>query len=126
MPKQPEAPHTQEKLSAPDKAHAAVHPKARRGKSRAAASRKRGGKHLREAEGNAKLAKEKKLREKAQKHGATHRTMGFSALQDALHSATGWQGRLPAKEERAWVLKAYESGEIKHALAHFHRASCDV
>jgi len=52
--------------------------------------------------------------------------MGFSALRDTLHSTTGWHSRLPAKEERAWVLEAYESGEIKRALAHFHRllATC--
>jgi len=124
VPKQ--ALRTEPKLSAPCEAHSAASPKARRGKSGGGTSRKRGGKHLREAEGNAKLAKERRLRENAQKHGAAHRTMGFSALRDTLHSTTGWHGRLPAKEERAWILEAYESGEIKRALAHFHRASCDV
>jgi len=86
VPKQ--APRTKPKLSAPCEAHLAADAKAGRGKSGGPASRKRGGKHLREAEGNAKLAKERRLRENAQKHGAAHQTMGFSALPDTLAPGT--------------------------------------
>jgi len=63
---------TEPKLSAPCEAHLAAGPKARCGKSRGGTSRKHGGKHLHEVEGNAKLAKERRLWENAQKHEAAH------------------------------------------------------
>jgi len=100
--------------------------KARRGARGKGSSHRRGGKDLQEAGHNAKLAKEKKLRERGLKKGTTHRTARFSVVRDGLHVSTGWHGKEPAKGERDWVLKAYESGQIKTALAHFHQVGCDL
>jgi hypothetical protein len=100
--------------------------KARRGARGKSSNRRRGGKDLRAAEGDAKLAKDKKLRERALKKGNAHRIAEFSVAQDSLYASTGWQGREPPKEERDWVLKSYESGHIKIALANFHPVGCDL
>jgi hypothetical protein len=100
--------------------------KARRGARGKSSNRMRGGKDLRAAEGDAKLAKEKKLRERALKKGIAHRTAEFSVVQDSLHASTGWQGREPLKKERDWVLESYESGHIKIALARFHPVGRDL
>ena len=45
---------------------------------------------------------------------------------DSLHVSTSWHGKEPPKEELDWVLKAYESGRIKIALARFHPVGCDL
>jgi hypothetical protein len=117
---QNETPQVQGKLPVPAVPEPEDCKKTEQGGNGHRTGRKRGGRHLREAEGSAKLAKERKLRERAQKNGIAHRATGFSVVQDGRHSTTGWQGGLPPKQEREWVLKAYESGEIKKVLAQFH------
>lgn len=103
-----------------------AHKKARRGSRGEGVKRRRGGRHLSAAEGDAKRAKERSLRERARRHGGAHQTKKFSLVADSLHGSTGWQGREPEEKERIWVLQAYESGEIKKTLARFHPVPCDL
>jgi hypothetical protein len=86
---------------------------------------KRGGKAIRQADGDEAEARRIRLGQKHLAVAAVHSSTNFSLTTNSRISSTGWQGRKPSIEGKEAVLKAYNGGRIKDYISLFYPVPFD-
>jgi hypothetical protein len=86
---------------------------------------KRGGKAIRQANGDETEARQIRLGQKHLAVATVHSSTNFSLTANSRVSSTGWQGQKPSIEGKEAVLKAYNDGGIKGYISLFYPVPFD-